>query len=510
MRNSRLLFNLIVALTLVMAALGNPSTAAHAGNDGPKADPRLLQLAAENPNATFMVIIQKNPKNRDLKDADPEVAVQKGGGKLRKKLDMIVGFSAELTGREITKLAKNPKVRWISVDAPMASTAVVSPNSGSVSPFAGAVRATELWDTLTGQGVGVAVVDSGINDHPDIQGRIIVSINETAEADANDNYVHGTHVGGIIAGDGSASGGTRMGIAPGANLINVKVSDSNGMSYASDFVDGLEWIYNNRTAYNIRVVNISMNSTVAESYHNSPIDAAVEILWFNGIVVVVSAGNNGSTSGPVPLFPPANDPFVITVGAARDQGTASITDDAFEAFSAYGTTEDGYAKPDLVAPGRDIISLLASTQAQGYINHPSHRVDEYYFRMSGTSMSAPMVSGAIALLLQDEPNLTPDQVKFRLMATANTAWPNYVAAKSGAGYLDAYAAVYGTTTESANTGVMPSQMLSSGSEPTTWGSVGWNSVGWNSVGWNSVGWNSVGWNSVGWNSVGWNSGLWDD
>jgi len=119
-----------------------------------------------------------------------------------------------------------------------------------------------------------------------------------------------------------------------------------------------------------------------------------------------------------------------------------------------------------------------------------------------------MVSGAVALLLQDEPDLTPDQVKYRLMATANASWSGYIAAKAGAGYLDVYAAVNGATSESANTGLIPSQMLATGPDAINFDSVGWNSVGWNSVGWNSVGWNSVGWNSVGWNSVGWNSDCW--
>jgi serine protease AprX len=222
-------------------------------------------------------------------------------------------------------------------------------------------------------------------------------------------------------------------------------------------------------------------------------------LWFNKITVVVSAGNKAGGK----IYPPANDPFVITVGATDDKGTNSISDDSMAAFSAYGLTIDGFKKPDLVAPGTNIVARLVN-QNMGLANaHPSHKVGTQYFRMSGTSMSAPMVSAAAALLLQDEPNLTPDQVKYRLMATAKKTGWSYYSSKSGAGYLDIPAAVVGSTTQSANYGVLPSKLFTTGSSPVTWGNVGWNSVGWNSVGWNSVGWNSVGWNSVGWNSDYW-------
>jgi serine protease AprX len=225
----------------------------------------------------------------------------------------------------------------------------------------------------------------------------------------------------------------------------------------------------------------------------------VEILWFNGIVVVVSAGNRGTGA----IYPPANDPFVITVGATDDKGTSSISDDGVASFSAYGTTSDGVKKPDVVAPGTNIIARIVNSNMGLAAAHPSNKVGNQYFRMSGTSMAAPIVSGAVALLLQDEPNLTPDQVKYRLTATANKAWSGYDAAKAGAGYLDADAAVSGTTTQSSNTGLTASQLLWSGSQPVTWGSVNWNSVNWNSVNWNSVNWNSVNWNSVNWNSDYW-------
>jgi serine protease AprX len=371
------------------------------------------------------------------------------------------------------------------------------------------IGASELWNTyskLQGKDVRVAVVDSGIAKVKDLKVKSKVNFNDSYH-DSADRYGHGTFVAGIIAGNGKSSKGQYIGVAPKATLYNVRVSADDGMTYISDVIDSLQWIYENKDKHKIRVVNMSLNQSVPESYHTSPLNAAVEILWFNGIVVVVSAGNNGTTT----LYPPANDPFVITVGATDDRGTVTLSDDMVATFSAYGTTEDGYSKPDLVAPGRNVIGLLPEN---GKLNmgkaHPKNRVDSTYFKMSGTSVSTPMVSGAIALLLQDEPDLNPDQVKYRLMATANKDWAGYNPTTAGAGYLDIYAAVYANTTESANQGLLPSQLLYTGDDPIAWGSVGWNSVGWNSVGWNSVGWNSVGWNSVGWNSVGWNSDHWDD
>ena len=369
----------------------------------------------------------------------------------------------------------------------------------------GVDQLANLPTPLDGSGINVAVIDSGISPHNDLRAsngvyRIVHSLNLSDEADANDYSGHGSHVAGIIAGNGNTTNGVRPGVASKVGLINVKVSNAQGMSLVSDIVAGLQWIYDNKDLYNIQVVNISLNSTVPEPYHVSPLSAAVEILWFNGIVVVVSAGNNGDGNSPVTLYPPANDPFVITVGAVADMGTPDLSDDVIPDFSAYGTSEDNFAKPDLVAPGRNIISLLASSTAKLAIDHPSHVVDDQSFRMSGTSTAAPVVSGAVALLLQGEPGLTPDQVKYRLLATANKNWLNYEAAKAGAGTLDIYAAINGNTTANANTGIAASQMLWTGNDV----------IAWDSVSWNSVSWNSVSWNSVSWNSEVWTSSIWDD
>jgi serine protease AprX len=190
------------------------------------------------------------------------------------------------------------------------------------------------------------------------------------------------------------------------------------------------------------------------------------------------------------LYPPANDPFAITVGATDDRGTASTADDVLASYSGYGKTADGIQKPDLVAPGTNIVSLMPAMNAVLAQQHPDHMVGTFYFRMSGTSMSAPVVAGAIALLLQSEPALTPDQVKYRLLATARPFDSNK---RAGAGHLNIYAAINTKTTQSANTGIPISRLLTSGSNAVSWNSVNWNSVNWNSVNWNSVNWNSVNW-----------------
>ncbi len=399
--------------------------------------------------------------------------------------------------------ASNDECTWHCIDLPnVAST------------FVKTIGADQLWNSapyLRGQGVTVAVVDSGIAVNPDLNdylgaSRVITRVNFVNDTMLPDDYYgHGTHVAGAMAGLGQASDGVYLGVAPEVQLVDVRVMNDHGHGNTSDVIKGLQWVYDHHDAYNIRVVNLSLNSRVPESYHHSALNAALEVLWFNNIVVVVSAGNGGKQH----LYPPANDPFVLTIGSADDKGTVATDDDTLSTFSAYGMTADGFLKPDLVAPGANIVSLLASDDSNLLAAFPQRKVvapnNSTYFKMSGTSMAAAVAAGAVAVLLEDEPQLTPDQVKYRLLATARTfAGPESCAA--GAGYLDLAGAVQGTTTESANTGLIASQLLWNSVDDTTlWGSVSWNSVSWNSVSWNSVSWNSVSWNSVSWNSVNWNN-----
>jgi serine protease AprX len=498
---------LIAALAMpsaipMKAATSGPTAFPQLSSTGQvKAHPLLLQMAGENPNQRVTVIVQKASHS-----ARPEVLVERLGGQVTNNLGIINAFAAEMTAAAAQLLAASPAVRWVSLDAAMASTACAQcvDTTNLANAYIRAIKADRVWNGapyLQGQGIGVAIVDSGINPNGDLYtimgvNRQVADIrfNTDYNQNSSDGYGHGTHVASVVGGDGSESGGKYIGVAPMVNIINVKISNDDGSATTSSVVKGLQWVLDNKAKYNIRVVNLSLNGTVAESYHTSPLDAAVEILWFNKIVVVTSAGNQGSGA----IYPPANDPFIITVGAADDMGTSSLSDDAVANFSAYGTTSEGVKKPELVAPGKNIIARLVNTNMGLAKAHPMNVISGSYFKMSGTSVAAPVVSGAVALLLQDEPNLTPDQVKYRLMATANKAWPGYNATTAGAGYLDIFAAVRGTTTQSANTGAYASQMLSTGSTPITWGSVAWNSVAWNSVAWNSVAWNSVAWNSDYW------------
>lgn len=376
--------------------------------------------------------------------------------------------------------------------------AAVYSTANLASTYVKAIGADRIWTEgpsyLTGNNVRIAVVDSGIAEHADLksgtQSRIVARVNfGPTSTTPDDDYGHGTHVAGIMGGNGAQSAGKYMGVAPDAKFVDVKVTDDKGAGSTSNLVNGLQWVLNNKNTYNIRIVNLSINSSVPDSYLTSPLSAAVEILWFNGIVVVVSAGNTGGGK----LNPPANDPFVITVGATDDQGTASVTDDTLAKFSSYSITDDGFAKPDLVAPGRNIVSLLSADDNNLATNHPDYKLagteGTYYYKMSGTSMAAGVVSGAIALLLQKEPTLNPDQVKYRLLSTAKP-FATGESCAAGAGYLDLYAATHTATTASANMGLRVSQLLWTGSTPVNWSSVSWNSVSWNSVSWNSVSWNS--------------------
>lgn len=456
---------------------------------GQKVQLQLLAMVTAHPQATFPIIVQKAASTQAVETLTAEL-----GGVVTKDLSILNAFAAQLSGQAVLQLANHAAVRWISLDGP-----VISSGHDKGAPGASALPNTYLdtlgvravWQMgLHGEGIGIAVVDSGVAKNKDFSNLNHIGIFSKKAKDNADLFGHGTHVAGIVAGNGSNSKGLYMGIAPAATLYDLKVGDDTGMAYESDIVKAMQWVYENRLARNIRAVNLSFNSTIEQSYHTSPMSAAAEVLWFNGVVVVVSVGNKVAGGYNTANAAPAHDPFFITVGAMDENGTPNSDDDTMAAYSAAAVTSTGFAKPDIVAPGSKIISVLSKRSDWDKLA-PDRVVAGSYFRLSGTSLAAPMVTGAVALLLQDEPNLTPDQVKYRLL-NSGARWVD-----PGNGvmvpYLNIYNAVTGATTQSANTGLIASQLLWSGSQPITWNSVSWNSVSWNSVSWNSVSWNSVSW-----------------
>ncbi len=483
MQQWRRSIQVLVALILFIGLLAPASLPARAQA---RVQPALLELAAEHPEQVVRVIVQKLAS-----DDSVEALVAALGGKVTKDLHIIAAFAAELPAKGIVRLAQAPGVRWVSLDAPVASAAGAAGGTTPQNYYLDTLGVRQVWQLgLKGQQIGVAVIDSGISTDPDFTSLTRLPSFNASSQTINDIFGHGSHVAGIIGGNGAGSGSVFSGVAPGVNLISLKISDGTGMAYESDTVVALQWVYDNKAAYNIRVVNLSINATVDQSYHTSPLDAAAEILWFNGIVVVASAGNISATGGYNTInAAPANDPFIITVGASDEKGTTRRNDDVTASYSASGVTLDGFSKPDIVAPGTSIYSVLSKNSSWGAQYPDRTAYNGEYFRLSGTSMAAPMVAGAAALLLQDEPNLTPDQVKYRLVNTGSLI-------DTAAGrkpYLNVYAAVTGATTQSANTGLQASLLLWTGSQPLLWGSVNWNSVNWNSVNWNSVNWNSTYW-----------------
>ena len=450
-------------------------------------------------------------------DTDSLVAaIEAAGGTVERQYTIIPAVQATVSRSALATLAADAAVAYISLDATieMATSDEVedplAPSPDSV--FAALIRATDVWAAgITGSGVGIAVIDTGINTRDaNFKGRIVATTS-MLRGPSSDKTGHGTHVAGIAAGDGKRSDGRFTGVAPGANLIAVKVGNLDGVN-VGDAIAGMEWVLENASRYNIRVVNLSFTSTVAESYLVSPLDAAVEQLWLNGIVVVAAAGNRG-TDAFAADHPPANDPLVITVGAFSDEATLDSTDDFLKSWSSRGLSRDGFEKPEVVAPGSRLIATVGFSRAELIQLYPQNVIEGTYFQMGGTSASAPVVAGVVALMIEANPGLTPDQVKARIVAGADPL------VGSLAPQIDAWDAVFGGDAGLANQGIQLSLWIDPATgliqnEPAsldsiTWDSITWDSITWDSITWDSITWDSITWDSITWDSITWDSITWD-
>ncbi|MEX2228043.1 MAG: S8 family peptidase, partial [Dehalococcoidia bacterium] len=374
------------------------------------------------------------------------------GAVVREEFSYIDSFVIDATLTDLLQLALDTRVSYITPDGP-----VLRHDAGEIdtSALAGTypltVGADRAWQGgVTGHGVTVAVIDTGVDaGHADLAGDVIAVNSNGSAADATDPHGHGTHIAGVIT--GSSAEGDYLGVAPRARVVSVKIANDAGVASESDLLRGMQWVYANRAQYGIRAVNISVSSGTASSYITSPTAAAAEQLWFAGVVVVTSAGNRGGAGQS--WYAPGNDPFVITVGCLDEAQTAATADDSLCSFSQRGTTIEGYAKPEIVAPGRRIVSTLAAGDALLAAAYPERLTDGRYIRLSGTSMSAPVVTGSVALLLERYPQLTPDQIKWLLTETANS----YPGQSDAAGALDVHGALLraaGGDVGSANEGVV--------------------------------------------------------
>jgi serine protease AprX len=509
------------SLVLIVSSLPGAAAAKPTRTQPGHIDEIVTQQAFAAPSSTVRVIITRDLRGND--DSD----VRDRGGRVVQRLQLGNATVAEVPASQLAALAAQPGVVRIAYDAQVKiqgdPVEDCCDRLQSVYPLA--VDAARHWDSdgkLRGTGIGVAVIDSGIRDsHPDFLGANLLDLSGKRvpqvlsgrlgwTGSGIDDSGHGTFVAGIIAGRGWGSAGLPdagkyIGIAPDSRIISIKVSDSTGMAYVSDVISAIEWVAKHRQLYNIRIINLSMVSNMAGSYKTDMLDAAVELAWLQGLVVVVSVGNAGPNAN---ITSPANDPYVISVGATDDRGTATVSDDALAAFSSYAVTGDGVSKPDLVAPGRNIVSTLSSRSDTLAMQYPSHVINDAYIRMSGTSAAAPIVTGVVAQLLQARPSLTPGEVKWLLTHTAlPISGPG-----TGAGYPQVGAAVQRIGGGNANTGLVPNNYLAAAYAAKmglAWDAVSWNTVAWDSVSWDTISWDSVSWNSVSWNSVSWNSVTWD-
>ena len=306
------------------------------------------------------------------------------------------------------------------------------------------------YPSVSGRGVGVAVIDSGISSHAALSGKVVASVNfATGETTTTDGFGHGTHLAGIIAGV-SNWGPTplfKSGVAPGSHLVNVRVLNRQGVGYTSDVIAGLQWVKANRTRYAIRVVNLSLGHPIAEPCFFDPLCLAAEDAVKSGLIVVASAGNNGKDAEGRQVLgsitTPGNAPSVITVGALNTWNTSWGSDDTVTSYSSRGPTRfDMLMKPDVVAPGNKIVSLEAAGSylaAQYPSLHVAGSGTNAFRMMSGTSMAAAMVSGGVALLLESSPALTVRDLKVALQVSA-TPMPSEGLIAAGTGRVNLYAA----------------------------------------------------------------------
>lgn len=512
---------MLLAVLLILAALAGAGRAGHAeaAKSTAYVPESLLAAATSTPNAVFEVIVQG--RGRSTRDIANDVGNARSdspgrGFGVRRRFASISGTSAQLTGRQILRLADRRGILSITPDAKTAAEAYS--NSQAWPSAAGA----NSWSTPPA-GTNyptIAILDSGVQSRSEFGSRLLTQVNFVSAGtnSGGDGRGHGTLVASIAAN----GGGSYTGAEPRANLVSLDVLDDDGNGRVSDVIAACDWILAHKDEYNIRVANLSLNAG-GSAFYADPLDHAVESLWLNGVVVVVASGNYGTDAGPSGVvYSPANDPFVITVGADTTGWSTSTSDDYAAPWSAWGSTYEGFAKPEVAAPGRWMRGAVPSSSSLKS-DFPDRAISYNYMWMSGTSFAAPVVSGIAATILSRHPSWTPDQVKGALMLT--TSLPNgYTPGGAlGVGIVDGTDAL--ATAGQANPNAGLNRFVSTdsatglrvfdgyewqdeASENASWNSASWSSASWSSASWSSASWSSASWSSASWSSASWSSASW--
>jgi serine protease AprX len=535
----------VAVATLVAAGLTGPATASAA--------------APTSSADKVSVIVREAAGSGNV----PEKAVSAFGGSVGRQLEILGGFTAEVPADRLDALRAVAGVQSVTQDAGLTLSGKdvesQAAQAGSLYTIANEVTgASAMWDAgYTGKGVDVAVIDSGVVPVEGFKtaGKVVYGPDLTLESNGPaknlDTYGHGTHMAGIIAGLDSDTGGKKsknasnfVGMAPDARIVSIKVADAKGQTDVSQAIAAIDWVVQNRNqgGMNIRVLNMSFGTDGVQSYLLDPLAYAAEQAWHKGIVVVVAVGNEGF--GTAKVNNPAYDPYVIAVGSSSSNGTATTADDVVSEFSNDG---DGTRNPDLVAPGDQVVSIRTPGSLLD-TKYPAARIGERLFRGSGTSHAAAVVSGAAALLIQQRPRITPDEVKALLMGTAKPI-PAASAAEQGKGLLDLARAKDAPTpvgakqTFAVSTGV-GSLELARGSvhvsvngrlvqgefdvrgrsfsaptwaaglrnggnwRGTTWSGVTWSSQTWSGVQPSGLTWSGLTWSGLTWSGLTWSGLTW--
>jgi serine protease AprX len=550
-------FASLFAGAAVLAALLPAALPASSSAQGPSAivDPALAHL-----RGTVGVIVG----TADRSASAVEAAVGRAGGQVTRQLPIISGFAAKIPAVAVDRLAHLTGVRTVSLDGRVhVQASTPSMAAGHKGGPTGVDALPSVYDKVVGatklaslghkgQGNTIALIDTGVTSMPDIAKNLVsvtgpdgiskqACANFSGSLTCKDEFGHGTFIAGLLAGNGSSSGGKYVGAAPGAKILSVKIAGPSGAADVSQVLAALQWVVSFRSLYNITVLNLSLGTDSTDSYRTDLLNYAVEQAWKAGIVVVVAASNLGP--GAKTISKPGDDPFVVTVGAVDDRGTTTLGDDAVPNFSSRGpTAADGLAKPDVVAPGAHLVSL-AAPGATITKQFPPTGMPAPYRRGSGTSFATAVVSGLVADMLSVNRSMTPDRVKFALMSTAKPdASMDRMAV--GSGLVNGYNAVYSAPAGLANQGVayssgtgslenargtvhvavpmaLDTTMILTGNltgellpfnnvlfTGSNWSGSNWSGSNWSGWNWSGSNWSGSNWSGSNWSGSNWSSSDW--